>query len=192
MLRLRALLVVPLLAVAACGGGGQSGAAAPGPTVVTTTASIAPTPTPSPFAPNVGDRALKVGQWREGEVVRTLVKSFTQTSDASPPSFLVGESEAEGALAEIKMCVRKTATEPLKGQVYGLFNVYDKSGGQYSQASSSWDEWPPRPQWPNDVNLSPGRCVTGWILFSVPKSVRIAYVANDGDGSAASAEWKVR
>jgi hypothetical protein len=89
------------------------------------------------------------------------------------------------------MCVRKTSDEPLKGDLYGAFNAYDKNGGQYSQASSSWDEWPPRPQLPSEVNVAPGRCVNGWVLFSVPPDVRISMISNDGQGEA-TAEWLVR
>jgi hypothetical protein len=202
MLRSVVLVVALPLAVAGCGGADKSPKAAdPHPTPTTaSTPSSAPEPTETPSATaspstppaNVGDLALKVGQWREGLDVRTRVRALVQPSDTRPPSYLVGDSEAEGAIADVEMCVRKSSPDPIEGSLYDYFNVYDKNGGQYSQASSSWDVWPPRPQWPNDdVKVMPGRCIRGWILFSVPHNVRVRSIANDGQDDA-TAEWLTR
>jgi len=185
------LAALPLL-LTGCGSDDSKPTAAPTVTVTvspTVTESKSPSASPSGVAPNTGSNALKVGQWREGRDVRTRVRSLIQPSDTRPPSYLEGESDAEGALADVEMCVRKSTTYVMKEDLYGSFNVYDKDGGQYSQASSSWDEWPPRPQFPsNAVNVTPGHCVRGWILFSVPRNVRVRSIVNDGQTDA-TAEW---
>ena len=186
---LGAATALPLL-LSGCGSDDSKPKAAP---TVTATVTASPTVTesasPSAVAPNTGTSALKVGQWREGRDVRTRVRSLIQPSDTRSPSYLKGESDAEGALADVEMCVRKSTTYVMKGDLYGSFNVYDKDGGQYSQASSSWDEWPPRPQFPSTaVTVTPGRCVRGWILFSVPRNERVRSIVNDGQGDA-TAEW---
>lgn len=181
------LAALPLL-LTGCGSDDSKPTAAP---TVTVTASPTATDSASPsaVAPNTGTNALKVGQWREGRDVRTRVRSLIQPSDTRPPSYLKGESDAEGALADVEMCVRKSTTYVMTGSLYDSFHVYDKDGGQYSQASSSWDEWPPRPQFPSDeVKVTPGRCVRGWILFSAPRDVRVRSIANDGQADA-TAEW---
>src|SRR5690349_11073536 len=66
--------------------------------------------TPTAVPPNVGADALHVGEWREGAGVRTLVSELQQPSEVTPPSYLVGEHDAEGALLEVKQCERKTGS----------------------------------------------------------------------------------
>lgn len=154
-------------------------------------ASEAPSDEPmSPDEPNTGDRALKVGQWREGLDIRTRVTEFFQPANAQKPSYLQGESDGDGALAKVEMCVRNTS-EPMKGQLYDLFFGYDASGGQYTQSSSSWEDWPPLPQLPNEASIAPGKCLSGWVLFTAPKNTKFVTV-DMGDGEGGSiAEWKV-
>lgn len=142
--------------------------------------------------PNVGARALGLGEWREGEDVRTRVVKFVQADQIQPPSYLQGMSDAEGALANIQMCVRKSSNVSFHEFPTGLFHAYDKNGGQYSSSSVSWTEWPPRPQLPSEINLPPGRCVQGWVLFSVPKNTRILTVDEDGfDDAITVAQWRM-
>lgn len=139
----------------------------------------------------MGANALRVGEWREGTDIRTRVSKFVQAADAADaglPSYLVGDPTAEGALADVQMCVRKTSSQPLKADIWDLFYVYDKAGGQYSRAGTSWDAWPPRPQLPWQVNLPAGRCITGWLLFSVPRDTHIKSIDLESSGET-TAQW---
>lgn len=145
---------------------------------------------PTSAAPNVGASALSLDAWREGSEVRSRVRSVTQARDAVPPSYLVGDSSAEGALALVEVCNRETAAGPLEGDVFSFFSARDGSGGQYTRAGSSWDVWPPRPQFPIQASLAPGDCASGWVLFSVPRDVQIASITLDNGGEKL-AEWLV-
>jgi hypothetical protein len=208
----RAALTIVVLAasLAGCGGSGGStsdssadGAASSEPTAtVTVTETVTATPsaeasetpseeaTPSAQEPNVGDRALKIGQWREGTQVRTRVVEFFQPANAPKPSYLQGDDDGDGAVARIEMCTREGA-KPTKGDIYGLFMAYDNSGGQYTQSSSTWGEWPPLPQLPDTVSIAPGKCLSGWVLISAPKATKlVTFDMSDGEGGSI-AEWKV-
>lgn len=169
---------------------------------VTETVTAEPTPTetasetptaeasPSPQEPNTGERALEVGQWREGVQVRTRVTEFFQPADAPKPSYLAGDTDGDGAVARVEMCTREGA-KPTKGDIYDLFLAYDASGGQYTQSSSTWGEWPPLPQLPDTVSIAPGKCLSGWVLVSAPRNTKlVTFDMSDGEGGSI-AEWKV-
>ena len=183
------------LALTGCGGGDADGGDAgstsvPTATVtVTETVTAAPSQSPASNAPNVGDRALRVGQWREGSGFRSRVAEFVQPVDAALPSYLVGDSSAEGAVARVELCVRRSEPESLSGSVWDLFGAHDEAGGQYTRAGSSWDAWPPLPQFPAELNLAPGKCANGWILFNTPPDTTITTVTLD-DGDETAAEWQ--
>ena len=166
----------------------------------TVTADATPSETPSetptdeasasPQEPNVGDRALKVGQWREGTQVRTRVTEFFQPANAPKPSYLAGDTDGDGAIARVEMCTREDA-KPTKGDIYDLFLAYDASGGQYTQSSSTWGEWPPLPQLPDTVSIAPGKCLSGWVLVSAPRDTKlVTFDMSDGEGGSI-AEWRV-
>lgn len=154
------------------------------------TASASPSSKASSVEPNVGSRALKLGQWREGSGVRSKVISFTQASDTNPPSYLSGDSSAEGALVKLTLCERPSETKPAPISAYDWY-AYDSSGGEYTVAGSSWDEWPPLPHFTYESKLRPGTCAGGWMLFNVPKSVKITKVSY-GSGADAAAEWVIK
>lgn len=201
-----ALATVLLLALAGCGGASNtpepaaeatlSGTPTEAPTEApvgspTTTETTEPsTNTSTSAAPNVGAAALKVGEWREGSVVRSRVSKFVQPSDARLPSYLAGNGSAEGALAEIEMCVRKSSTVVVRNSIWELFSAYDSNGGQYTRASSSWDQWPPLPQLPTEIDVLPGRCARGWLLLTAPPTTKISTVAMTTDDGLI-AEWRV-
>ena len=178
-----------------CSGSSDGDAAAvstPTATVtVTETVSSEATPsasaTPTSIAPNVGPNALEVGQWREGSEVRSLVSALRQPSEVTPPSYLQGESGAEGALLQVKACVRKSAAKPAPISTYDFY-LYGRAGGEYTVGGSTWDEWPPVPQFPYETKVAPGRCVAGWELYPMPKQTRIVRVSF-GSGADAVAEW---
>lgn len=105
------------------------------------------------------------------------------------PSYLVGESDAEGVLVKAKVCNRGTG-EALPTMA-GDFTGIDRDGGMYTVASSSWDEWPPQPQYPWETTVQPGRCLTGWILLSADPRTRlerVALIPYGGDG-VSIVEW---
>lgn len=201
-----ATLVITAGFVTGCGSGeGDAEAGSPTATVTVTetltadpTASATPAPsetataeaTPTTQEPNVGDRALKVGQWREGTNIRTRVTEFLQPAIAPKPSYLAGDTDGDGAIAKIEMCVRPGG-EPVKGDIYDLFLAYDAGGGQYTQSSSTWGEWPPLPQLPSEVSIAPGKCLAGWVLVSAPRNTKlVTFDMSDGEGGSI-AEWKV-
>lgn len=206
-----ALTTIALAAISAgvltgCGGGdGDAGAGSPTATVtVTETVTAEPTSsepaeaTGAPSAddsatgqePNVGERALEVGQWREGTNLRTRIVEFFQPANAPKPSYLADDTHSDGAIARVEMCLR-AGGEPATGGIYDLFMAYDASGGQYSRSSSTWGEWPPLPQLPSEVSIAPGKCLSGWVLLSAPKNTRLVSVdMSDGEGGSI-AEWKV-
>ena len=110
--------------------------------------------------------------------------------NAPKPSYLSGDTDGDGAIIRVEMCTRAGA-EPTKGDIYDLFMGYDASGGQYTQSSSTWGEWPPLPQLPDSVSIAPGKCLSGWVLLSAPKNTRFVTVdMSDGEGGSV-AEWKV-
>jgi hypothetical protein len=209
----RTALTAATLAAAAslmtgCGGGDNEAGAPTATVTVTETVTADPEPTDEPTEdattsetptaeatptaqePNTGDRALKVGQWREGTNLRTRITEFTQPASAPKPSYLAGDTDGDGAIANVEMCVRPGG-EPAKGDIYDLFLGYDASGGQYTQSSSTWGEWPPLPQLPSEVNIAPGKCLSGWVLLSAPKNTKFLTVdMSDGEGGSI-AEWKV-
>jgi hypothetical protein len=189
-----ALAAATCLTVAACGSGGGDKSAAASSTATPTTSPAATSsssaPTTATVAPNVGSSALSLDAWREGTDIRTRIRSVTQARDASLPSYLVGDTSAEGAVALVEVCVRESASAPFQGEVFDLFSARDGNGGQYTRASSSWDAWPPRPQFPTEVDLRPGDCASGSVLFSVPRDVRLASIALT-NGSQKVAEWLV-
>lgn len=184
------------IALAGCGGAGSSpskssSAASNGSSATEvdgTTQSSGGSSTESGNPANLGDQALKIGQWWEGADVRTRVRSITQSADVKLPSYLVGDSEAQGAIADVEMCVRASAEGPITGYSHRHFVAFDADGGQYQQASSSWDVWPPRPQFPAELNVAPGQCARGWILFSVPADTGVAKISNGGSDQP-TAEW---
>jgi hypothetical protein len=61
---------------------------------------------------------------------------------------------------------------------------------------SSWsDEWFAVPLYPGfERTVRKGRCVSGWVLFEVPKGkrpIRVAYAPESSDGTAETATWKL-
>lgn len=186
-----ALLVTPL-GLAACGGGGSEPAAGE---TVTVTATVTADPSPdasaetTPAAPNVGDLALKVGDWREGTGVRTRVIEVRQPGQGRMPDYLDGEADAVGATVLIRSCVREGSESAVVSSID--FTGRDKDGAVYENASSSWDVWPPLPQYPTEREVRAGQCVQGWVLISTPENTRVTTIELGGGGDGVLAEWMV-
>ena len=192
-------LLLPAL-LTGCGGGDSDESSEPSPTVtVTVTATAAPseaaTPTQSePTAaaePNVGDRALTVGQWREGTGLRSRVIEVRPADPGLRPNYLQGTSDGVGVTLKVRSCSRKSIRKPNAVSAYD-YSAQDAAGGLYEVSGSSWGEWPPLPQYPTEYKLGAGSCVEGWILLSAPAGTVPEVVSlTDGQGGSV-ADWEVR
>lgn len=161
-------------------------------TVTTTVTAEAPGPVaaePTSSGPNVGDRALTVGQWREGTGIRTRVIKVRQPSEGIP-DYLRGDAEATGATVLVRSCVRPGGDATVLSSYN--FVARDKSGAVYEASSSSWEVWPPQPQYPfGEREVRAGDCVQGWVLLTTPAGARVTSIElSDGSGGTA-AEWRV-
>ena len=200
MTHLTTVVIVIALSGTACSAGDSSDTAAPESTAtVTATATVtvtaspesAASPSPTAAEPNVDENALQIGEWREGVGLRTRVMEVRQAAKSTRPSYLQDDTTSSGAVVLVRSCARDTNTDPA---VVSGFNWSGTSNGAlFDTSGSSWDEWPPRPQYPlSDYSLRPGKCVEGWILLSVPDGTKVDTVTlGDGSGGAA-AEWLVK
>lgn len=188
-------------ALSGCGtsdDGARSEGAAPSPSVVTITAtptpsasaSLAVTASPTAVPPNVGDAALQIGEWRKGAGVRTKVIEVRQAERTTRPDYLLDQPDSSGAVLRVRSCVRKSATEPTSLSAFN-WSGSDR-GAYYETANSSWETWPPLPQYPVERTFRPGTCVEGWVLLAVPDGVHIDTVGLDGGDGSSVAEWLVK
>lgn len=200
MKRVELVVVTGMLAaLAACSGNEDPGGSSEPPPSTATSPATSATPTPSAepsedapetVAPNVGADALRVGEWREGVGVRTIVLSVDQAGDAPRPAYLANNDTGEGALVVAKVCVRKDASGPTWAMSYDFVGV-DADGGEYTVAGNSWSDWPPAPQFPSERQVPPGGCVKGSLLLTVDSGTkldRIRAVSSDGSPFA---EWVI-
>jgi hypothetical protein len=186
-----------MLALTGCGGGDGDDTSQPSPTVtVTATATPSETATPTPSEPtaaaepNVGDRALTVGQWREGTGLRSRVIEVRSADPGLRPSYLRGSSDGVGITLKVRSCSRKSIGKPNLVSAYD-YTAQDAAGGLYEVSGSSWGEWPPLPQYPIEHKLPAGQCVEGWILLTAPAGTAPKVVSlTDGQGGSV-ADWEV-
>lgn len=189
------LALAPLLV--ACGGGSRahSSSSAPPSAAVTTPAANTttltpepdPTPTVTPFAPNVGDRALRVGQRRQG---RDFVTTLQEIRYPYPPAEYRDPKDGDVFVGlRVKQCYRKTS-KPVD-DAYSTYNgewyVATPSGDQYPGNGESWSDWP-SPKFPENVTLNPGDCLHGWLDVEVPEGIRIKKIVWRSEGET-TAEW---
>lgn len=195
----RGLVCVCATALLLVGCSNDSGgpSAAPTATVtVTETPSVVepevePTPTDEadPFAPNIGDRALKIGETRVGQAVRTTLKSVKYPY---PPDY-AREPDAGNDFVglELEQCFGKDAEVdpeyPNTTTYNGDWVVLDPEGYEYGGDGSSWSDWP-APKFPESVTLNPGRCYKGWVSLQAPRGTKIASVVWRPGGTE-TAEW---
>lgn len=183
------------LMATACGGDKESTAAedttSESPSVST---SVDPTPSESPtpnekvdpYAPNIGGRALKVGQSRRGTGVITTV---LEVKRPYPPALYREPNPGKVWLGiRAKTCVKSDQTET--AQVFwGEWAAVDKNFGTYPGSSTSWDDFPV-PQYPSYGEVNPGECVQGWLLVDLPQGKKIKKIAYRPGGQTI-AEWKL-
>ena len=200
MKRTIALLAItsPLL-LSACNDSEAAPSAQPTATV-TATVTAEPTPEPviddvptEPAPANIGDDALNVGEWREGIGLRSRVIEVRQPGDPGIPTYLADDDTAQGAVAKVRQCARDDAPNSFALNPYFEWTAQDESGGTYEVAGSSWEVWPPLPQYPTSEHvIQPGKCIEGWLLFAMPRDGKAASIAlGDGAGTL-NAEWLTR
>lgn len=188
-----------LVATATACGSGEGASDAKATETVTVTASpssvitASPDPTPSeedePYAPNVGDRALTVGDTREGLSALTTLKAVRypyppgEYREPEPGNVFLG--------LELEQCVKADvevdSEYPLYSTYNGEWSAITPDGLEFGGDGSSWNDWP-SPKFRESVTMSPGRCLKGWIALQVPKGTKITSLIWRPDGIE-TAEW---
>lgn len=178
------LLAACTLALPACSS--EKPAAAP---TVTVTAA---TPTSSPSA----SHPLQLGQTHtttfSNWALRVTVYAYRQPLRSDFPPQVHGNTYAG---ADVRFCnVRSDKTVTVSWQPWSLEFNDDTLVGSADEWSPDWFSVPLYPA--VDKTVPVGRCVRGWVLFSVPVSKRpafIAYTTSDENGAPLpTTEWSVR
>jgi hypothetical protein len=191
----RAVVVVALvLTTAACGASGdddeKGSSGRPSASEQSPKASSPETSaSEDPFAPNVGDRALRVGDKRVGHSVTTTLHEVKLPYP--PATYRVPDPGKVFLGLRVEQCLAEGVTDA----VYSTTNIdwaaVTPSGNEFASDGSSWHDWP-APRFPEYVTLSPGRCVKGWIAFQVPKSTKVESLIWRPEGGVTAAEWKLQ
>ncbi|WP_134765706.1 hypothetical protein [Nocardioides sp. 1609] len=191
-------VAVLTLTLTACGGGDEP-QTGPTETVTVTstptflgdpTEAVTETPTEEadPFAPNIGDRSLKVGQPRIGTGITTVL---LETDLGVTEQYRDPEQGNQYYGLRVSTCVRKDFDTAADGDVYstypGEWYAVTKSGDEYT-SSSSYSDFP-SPKYPENVTVAPGTCVKGWIAIEVPEDVSKYEKLVYRPGGETIAEW---
>lgn len=176
--------------LAACGGG-DSGESAQATVTVTTTPTPFEESSPpetidaDPYAPNLGDRALKVGQKRVGKEVSTRLIEVkypmapAEYRDPAKGNVFIG--------FRIEQCLNEGGSSENQTTYNGEWATVTASGEEYAGSGSSWTDWP-APKFPETVFMIPGRCSKGWIASEIPKGTKFDRIVYRPDGEPV-AEW---
>lgn len=183
------------MALAACT---NDGTAIPAPETVTVTQTVPAEPFKSesdepepaqadPFAPNIGDRSLKVGQPRKGRAIRTTLEDvrypYPQTASRVPDEGNVWLGlRIEQCLADDEEVDTADVTT-----YNGEWAALTTQGTEYAGSGSSWSDWP-SPKFPETVGLIAGRCNSGWLALEVPDGTKISSIMWRPQGQP-TAEW---
>ncbi|WP_183092936.1 hypothetical protein [Nocardioides stalactiti] len=193
-------LSLPLALLAGCGED-STGDAKPVETVTATATvtvtpetfesdSAAPTTSPAedPFAPNVGERALKVGQTRVGQSIETTLE---EVKIPYPPA-QYREPQAGNVFLglRIEQCLAEDGPNDIFSTSAHDWSAVAPDGSEYKDSGSSWNDWP-TPRFSEYVTMIPGRCIKGWIAYEVPQGAKIASLLWRPDG-VTTAEWLPR
>ena len=185
--------IVACLAVVVAAGCGGGGSASPDSTARPSTKGE-PSPSATPQAPNVGQTALRLGETRHGLGVDTTVFEVVQPAKA-PASVKPSVKSDEWITMRVKQCAHSDYKGPAFHVVWAAFAGLDRARQGYKPVRFSSDRWPPKPQFPEGLQLPAGRCAAGWILFEVAKGQRfsgVAVVSNDRNGKTSiAAEWRL-
>lgn len=149
-------------------------------------ASESPTPTESddPFAPNVGDRALKVGQARVGQSFATTLRQVKVLP--SDPMRVPGDGNVFLGL-NIQECLTADPGSEVLTTDNSEFAAVTPSGNEYAGDGSYWNDWP-APKFPETKSMIQGRCNQGWLAIEIPKGTKVSSILWRPGGTA-TAEW---
>ncbi|MFE7354382.1 hypothetical protein ACFU8Q_14535 [Streptomyces sp. NPDC057543] len=178
-----ALIATGLLALTACGG--ESADDKPTTAAATQTPTTTPEQTPEP--PMTVGNALHWEDTTNGIAGTSAALSYKQGIKSSgTASTEVGAAGYEWAALELKVCSSK-GTFPTSSSPWVL--AYD-DGGRVEASSSIYEDFP-RPQYPVDATLTPGKCVRGFVVYPVPDDDRPASVIYTYGNPIKTAEWAV-
>lgn len=184
------------LVLSGCGGDGLSGASATATKTVTVTSTTTLTPAPDSasagpkagkFDPNVGDRALRIGMTREGRATKTTLREIRYPYP--PAQYREPEAGKQYVGLRISQCLRPgydLRGEQLTATYNGEWYIASPSGAQVT-SSTSYNDWP-APKFPENVTISPGECLKGWLTVEVKKGFKIEKVIWRPAGETV-AEW---
>ncbi|MFF0366379.1 hypothetical protein [Micromonospora sp. NPDC005087] len=184
-----AAAVALVTVLAGCDGGAED--------PVTTSATLGPTsaapasstPTASPSASPSQDDMLAVGKTFtfKNNTMTTTVLRYKQPLSEDGSDDMRKKGEAFGGL-EVNTCNLASATEPQQVGV-GAWSL------EWSDGTTTNHKWSNvvSAEYPfNSKTLKPGRCVKGWIVFTVPlKSKPSVAVYEGGANQGQPAEWKL-
>lgn len=165
-----------LLVLGACSGGDDGAADAPQSTPVTPTTTLTATPSEeeeqADYEPNVGDRALRVGETREGEAGRMTLLEIKLPYP--PAEFRRPQPGNQFLGLRLKQCLREDAD--LDGTDFvsssaGEWYAATPNGNQLT-STSGWIDWP-APRFPDYVTVNPGECLKGWVSLEVPTGTKV-------------------
>lgn len=176
-MRLRILLVAPsLLLLAGCVGGD----AEPSEPAETVTVFSDPLEAATPnegqapnYDPNVGNRALQVGQERVGREVTT---ALLEVRDPYPPPDEFRLTVPGNCFVGLRLtqCVVEDPDTPpnqIVSSYNGEFSAVTAQGNEYPGDGSSYSDFP-LPKFPESATIVPGSCVKGWMAIEIPGDVR--------------------
>lgn len=167
---------------------------------VTVTETVAPSagasqieePVAQAHEPSIGGSALAIGETRDGMDVDTTLIRLTDNARHPSNPYIAPEAGLRWLVIDVKQCLREGAKPTIVG-AYN-FQAVDDEGGAYDPSGSSWDDWPPLPQFPSEATLQPGECATGSVLLNLREAARITKIRL-GDflsSGSVSAEWVTR
>lgn len=150
-----------------------------------------PTESVDPFAANLGETALTIGDTRDGREVDTTLHEI-QFPLVDPNNEYRVPAEGNDFLGlRITQCLdekaKPTTDSPATATYNGDWSAVARSGVEYSGDGSSWDDWP-SPKFPEFQGMIPGRCMKGWIQLEVPKGLRFTSILWRPEGTP-TAEW---
>lgn len=157
-----------------------------------TATARSPIPTESPtvepadqYEANLGERALQVGETRDGMDVHT---TLAEVKYPYPPGEFRQSDEGNVFLGlRIEQCVDDDADGESETTYNSEWSAVTESGEEYGGSGSSWNDWP-SPKFPETVGAVPGRCVKGWIALQVPKGTEFTSIMWRPGGDPV-AEW---